>query len=79
MQRAMNKAAIRPTGGAKPMPLAYRLWRQCESHNTLWWRGNMAAQPKLLMMEFDACRRATGAFEDYLRGTMQIVRDAAKS
>ena len=35
----------------------------------------MGAQPRILMMEFEACRRATDSLEDYLESVRRIVQE----
>ena len=50
---------------AAEMPEVYRLWRMCKDSNVLFWPGGMADQPRILMMEFQACERATRQVTKY--------------
>ena len=48
-----------PINMAAEMPEVYRLWRMCKDSNVLFWPGGMADQPRILMMEFQACEHAS--------------------
>ncbi len=48
-----------PINMAAEMPEVYRLWRVCKDNNALYWPGGLSSQPHVLMMEFQACERAT--------------------
>ena len=74
----MRKAALTPTQSDTRMPPVYRLWRLCENNNKLWWRGGMAAQPKLLMMEFEACRRAWEGLQSYVGDIHKTIAEQDK-
>lgn len=54
----MRKQALIPTNMDAEMPEVYRLWRTCKEWNTPWWDGGLAAQPRLLMLEFSVCAAA---------------------
>lgn len=74
-KRAINLSGLIPALKVE-MPPAYRLWRLCQDNNTLWWDGGMAAQPRVLMMEFEACRHASNEFASYLDDMKRIIQDA---
>jgi len=48
-----------PVNMAAEMPGPYRLWRLCRDNDTLYWPGGLADQPFILLMEFQACERAS--------------------
>ena len=73
MQRKMRAAAMIPSGTGGRQPLAYRLWRSCQNNNCLWWDGNMANQPVVLMMEFAVCKRASDDYANYADSVMNII------
>lgn len=72
-QRNMRKAALVPDMAAE-MPEVYRLWRTCKQNNSLFWQGNIADQPHVLMLEFTVCENAYNAFQQELENTARILR-----
>jgi len=73
-KRALNRAGLMPALKAE-MPPVYRLWRLCQDNNTLWWSGGMAAQPHILMMEFEVCKQAHANFLEYAADVQRIVSE----
>jgi len=78
-QKVRRMEALVPQNVDAEMPEAYRLWRMCQEHNTMWWDGNMAAQPHILMLEFSVCANASYDFdEERVRVNRIIKRNAIR-
>jgi hypothetical protein len=54
-----------PINMAAEMPEVYRLWRMCKDTGMPFWDGGFADQPRILMMEFQACERASRQVAKY--------------
>lgn len=72
-KRQLRKAGLNPLNPDAEMPEAYRLWRTCERHDTLWWSGGISNQPHVMMLEFSACEMASNTFDDQLANIKKIL------
>jgi len=69
----MRKKALLPQNTKAELPGPYRLYRRCKNQGVLWWNGNMAAQPHILMLEFEVCDNAYHAWLDQLARMTQRI------
>ena len=73
----MRKQALLPIGPDEPMPYVYSMWDRCKQWNTLWWQGGIAAQPHVLMAEFNVCDKVTQQFQSYNQDIAKFLKDSS--
>jgi hypothetical protein len=76
--RSLPVEDLFPNGTDPQMPEIYNLYSRCKHWNRLWWGGEMADQPYLLMLMFDACSSGESKYQEGMRPYLLSLHNPQK-